>query len=201
MKQSEEDERLKLLAEESSLVEQAKAGDTEAFGQLYEASLDRVYQYIFFRVPDEQSAEDLTSQVFLKAWEKLDQYRPRSPFLAWLYAIARNSVVDHYRSQRPAVALDDVAPVRSHEAGPDTATEQKFELESLRLAILQLTAEQQEVLILKFIAEFNTEEVARHMGKTQGAVRALQMRALQALAKIIGTDGQRKNEGFRSDSG
>jgi RNA polymerase sigma-70 factor (ECF subfamily) len=191
VKSHEEPERMLPLPEEFRLVERAKSGDSEAFARLYDACMDRVYRYVFFRVSDQQTAEDLTSQVFLKAWEKLGQYRPRSPFLAWLYAIARNTVIDHYRTQRPTVSLDEVAPVRARSQGPDAALELRFEMESVQSALQQLTAEQQEVLLLKFIGEFDTARIARRMGKSQGAVRALQMRALQALARIIDKNEQR----------
>jgi RNA polymerase sigma-70 factor (ECF subfamily) len=179
------------LADESRLVEQAKSGDQEAFAQLYEACIERVYRYVFFRVSDQQTAEDLTSQVFLKAWEKLDHYRPKGPFLAWLYAIARNTVIDHYRTRKQTVSLDDAAPVAVQADDLDDVMELEFEMETVQAAMQELTAEQQEVLILKFIAEFNTAQIARRMGKSQGAIRALQMRALQTLAKLIDQDYQR----------
>ena len=107
------------LEDEKCLVDLAKSGDGEAFGRLYEAYFDRVYRFIYFRVTDDQVAEDLSSQVFLKAWENLRRYHPRGPFLAWLYAIARNTVIDSYRTRKQTVSLDEAAPIASHEANLD----------------------------------------------------------------------------------
>jgi len=182
--------RTRPLPDERQLVEQAKSGDTEAFAQLYDASMARVYRYVFFRVSDQQTAEDLTSQVFLKAWEKLDSYRPKGPFLSWLYAIARNTVIDHYRTQKQTVSLEDAGPLVADIDGLEDVMEFHFEMKSVQAAMQQLTGEQQEVLILRFIADYDTDEIARRMDKSQGAVRALQMRALQALAKVIDVNEQ-----------
>lgn len=166
-------------------MQQAKAGDAKAFGRLYEASVDRVYRYVFFRVNDTQTAEDLCSLVFVKAWENLHRFQPRGPFLAWLYSIARNTVIDHYRTHKQTVSLDEAAPLAATNARPDEAVDLHFELQALQAAMQHLTAEQREVLTLKFIAEYDTTEIARHMRKTEGAIRALQMRALQALARVM----------------
>ena len=176
------------LPDERHLVELAKAGDAEAFGQLYDACVDRVYRFIFFRVSDVPTAEDLTSQVFLKAWQNLGRYRPNGPILAWLYAIARNSVIDHYRTFKQTVSLDEAAPLAAQDIKLDDLVEFKSEMGSLQESLKYLTEEQQEVLILKFIAEYDTDQIARRMGKSEGAIRALQMRALQALAKVMKKD-------------
>ena len=176
------------LPDEARLVELAKSGNAEAFGQIYEACVDRVYRFVFFRVSDEPTAEDLTSQVFLKAWQNLGRYRPNGPILAWLYAIARNTVIDHYRTFKQTVSLDEAAPVASQDNKLDELVEFQFEMQSLQESMQYLTEEQQEVLILKFIAEFDTDQIARKMGKSEGAIRALQMRALQALAKVMKND-------------
>jgi len=177
------------LPDERRLVEQAKSGDAEAFGQLYDAFVDRVYRFVFFRVTDVQMAEDLTSQVFLKAWENLGRYRPHGPFLAWLYAIARNSVIDNYRTRKQTVSLDEAAPLAAHDEKLDDQVELQFEMKSLQVAMQHLTEEQQEVVTLKFIADYDTTEIAQRMGKSEGAIRALQMRALQALARVMKDTG------------
>ena len=180
------------LEGEKRLVEKAKSGDGAAFGQLYEAYIDRVYRFIFFRVTDVQLAEDLSSQVFLKAWENLRRYHTHGPFLAWLYAIARNAVIDNYRTRKQTVSLDEAAPLAAQEDKLDERMELQFEMQSLQVAMQYLTQEQQEVITLKFIAEFDTAQIAEHMGKREGAIRALQMRALQALARAMKKDSHKE---------
>lgn len=174
------------LPEEGRLVRQAKSGDSESFAQLYDAYVERVYRYVYFRVSDDAEAEDLTSQVFLKAWEHLNKFQPgSSPFLAWLYTIARNQVIDHYRTHIETVPLEKAAAVASRVNAVDEQVELRFELQAMRDALQFLTEEQKQVLILKFIAGLETREIARLMKKAEGAIRALQMRALQALAKYL----------------
>lgn len=180
------------LEDERRLVDLAKSGDGDAFGQLYEAYFDRVYRFIFFRVSDDQIAEDLASQVFLKAWENLQRYHPRGPFLAWLYAIARNTVIDNYRTRKPVISLEDAAPIASQDDRLDDRMQLEFEMNSLRQAMQRLTDEQQEVIMLKFISDYDTEQIARVMGKSEGAIRALQMRALQALARVMKEPTEKK---------
>lgn len=172
--------------DEARLVRQARSGDSEAFAQLYDACVKRVYRYIYFRVAEDETAEDLTSQVFLKAWENLDRYKARgSPFLAWLYTIARNLVIDHYRTQKEFVSLEDVTLSAPEEQDPEEQAEMRFELQALRDALQFLTDDQQEVLILKFIVGLPNESIARMTKKQEGAIRALQMRGLQTLAKYM----------------
>ncbi len=176
--------------DESELVRRAQAGDPDAFARLYDASLERIYRYIYFRVADQDSAEDLTSEVFLKAWENLGRYRPeRSPFIAWLYTIARNAVIDHYRTRKADVPLESVRPAEaSRPSDLDEQVEAREDADRLSAALRQLTDDQQSVLTLKFFAGLDTEQIARQLGKRQGAVRALQMRALQAMAKHLGLE-------------
>jgi RNA polymerase sigma-70 factor (ECF subfamily) len=169
-----------------NLLKRAKAGDSEAFAQLYDDCIERIYRYVYFRVTDEQTAEDLTSQVFFKAWENLDRCKSTgAPFIAWLYTIARNAVIDYYRTRKTTVALEEASSLASEEPAPDEEVELHFETESLKLALRELTDDQQQVVILKFISGMSTDEIAEHLGKRAGAVRALQMRALQALAGIM----------------
>jgi RNA polymerase sigma-70 factor (ECF subfamily) len=172
---------------EEQLVQRAKAGDRNAFAQIYDLYADSVYRFVFSRVSSEAAAEDLTSQVFLKAWESIARFHERGvPFRAWLFRIARNSVIDHYRTSKPHVCID-LIPNESADPDGDVAAkvETKWEEEKLAEAMTQLTEDQQQVLALKFLAGLSTEEAALVMGKRAGAIRALQMRGLQALAKIL----------------
>jgi RNA polymerase sigma-70 factor (ECF subfamily) len=174
---------------EEDLVTRACAGDGEAFSELYERLADRIYRYIYFRVSDEDTAEDLASRVFLKAWEHLPRYkRSSSPFVAWLYTIAHNMLIDHYRTDRQPAHLDEIAALPADEASPAEQCESRLDAEALRKALELLTPIQREVVTMKLIDGMDTQEVARKLQKTQGAVRALQMRGLQALAGILRKD-------------
>lgn len=177
------------------LVKLAKGGNSEAFGLLYDGYIERIYRYVYFRVTDEQTAEDLTSQVFFKAWENIGRYKPGgAPFIAWLYTIARNAVIDHFRTRKETVALEEVSSLSSDGLAPDEVVERQFEAESLQEAIRTLTEEQQQVVILKFIVGMSTDEIANQLGKRASAIRALQMRALQSLARQLGKEEEESYE-------
>jgi len=175
------------LANERQLVLQAQAGNSEAFGQLYDAYMERIYRFVYFRVEDQQTAEDITSQVFLKAWSNLDRFQfNRTPYLAWLYTIAHNAVIDHYRTRKVNTALDDVQLSQpDHSEAVENEIDLAVEMQSVKSALQTLTDDQQKVLTLKFIEGMSNNEIARHLGKREGAIRALQMRGLQALARQI----------------
>lgn len=170
---------------EATLVRMAQQGDREMFARLYEAYNSRIYRYVYFRVPDEPLAEDLTSQVFLKVWEKLGTYQVgQSPFMAWIYRIAHNTVIDYYRTRKAAVSMEDVREVElCHYDDIEEKLDNQLQSQELRAAMAGLTKEQQQVLLLKFVAGMSTTEIAKKMRKQEGAVRALQMRGLQGLSK------------------
>ncbi len=174
------------LPEEAELVHQAQSGDVEAFAQLYDAYIQRIYRYIYFRVSDDMTTEDLTAQVFLKACENLDRYKTdRSPFIAWLYTIARNLVIDYYRTRKKMLNFEEIVHLADSGPAPEEEVQGRFELQAMRDALQFLTADQQQVLILRFIAGLRTREIARIMEKREGTVRVLQMRALQTLSKYM----------------
>ncbi|MGH2581404.1 MAG: RNA polymerase sigma factor [Anaerolineales bacterium] len=172
---------------EIHIVKSAVKGDENAFGELYDTYVDSIYRFIYLRVEDQQTAEDITSNVFLKAWEKLGGYKQRGvPFRAWLFRIARNAVIDHYRTRKETAPLEAV--VNTYDPDARSVSEKvsvRMEAEKVVEVMQQLTHDQRNVLTLKLVHGLNTKEVARALGKRQGAVRALQMRGLQALAKFM----------------
>jgi RNA polymerase sigma-70 factor, ECF subfamily len=178
---------------ESRLVELAMAGDFDSFAALYNCHLDAIYRYIFYRSGDAQDAEDLTEQVFLKAWQALPQYRPVGcRFINWLYRIAHNMLADHHRRRR-LIAYEalrgDIAP--PDEAG-EAALEEVISLEEsacLAAAIRKLPEEYQQVIILRFIEGLGHPEIARILDKSEAACRTIQHRALAALNKLL-ADGR-----------
>ncbi len=177
---------------EAELVQRAVSGDSEAFATLYDRYIEAIYRFVFFRVSEEQTAEDLTSHIFLKAWDNLSSYQFRGlPFRAWLFRIARNSVIDYYRTFKETTPLEPNAVTEPDLAAEvDSKVERQLQAEEIRLALRQLTEDQRQVLTLRFIEGLSTGEVAKILGKRQGAIRALQMRGLQALAEIVGNEDE-----------
>ncbi len=164
------------------LVQKAQRGSKEAFGKLYELYVEKIYRYIFFRVnQDKHTAEDITEVVFIRAWEKLHMFRKGS-FQAWLYTIARNAVIDHYRSDKPTAMLhENIAEETDHEEKVFLS----IEVEKVMKSMQKLTEEQQEIITLKFINDMSNKEIAKILKKKEDAIRALQYRALQALREEL----------------
>lgn len=168
------------------VIERARGGDRAAFAELYDQYVDSVYRYLLYRLREPSDAEDLTSEVFTRAFANIHRYRWQGKsFLAWLYTIARNAVTDRRRRERPTVDLDTAYGLA--EDGP-TAHERAVlgeQVGALRGAVKHLTTEQQQVLSLRFEANLSSREVAHMLGKNEGAIRALQFRALGRLRKIL----------------
>ena len=172
--------------EERGLVRRAAARDARAFARLYDRYVDKIFRYIFYKVGSRTDAEDLTAQVFLKAWEAIGRYRiTERPFSAWLYRIAHNLVVDHFRVQRNVLSIDDVPQPETPAADLDDLAQSHLTADTLKRAISRLTTDQGRVIILRFIEGYSTEEVALLMGKGEGAIRTLQHRALASLQRIF----------------
>lgn len=173
------------LHSERNQVRFSQSGDRDAFGRLYETHLERIYRYVYFRVFDRELAEDVTSLVFLKAWEHLGSFEGgQIPFAKWLYRVAHNTVIDYYRTRKPVIALEHVHPLQvSYSDGMEKKIDLDIFSSHLAEALEELTAGQREVLILKFIGGLTTQEIARKVDKGLGAVRALQMRGLRRLAQ------------------
>ena len=166
------------------LVEWAADGNVEAFGELYSIYLDQIYRYVFYQVRDRMTAEDLTEEIFVKAWKALGKYKQKnSPFSAWLYRIAHNHVTDYFRTRRQLQALEEEIP--DTVVGPEQEVEEKLMQEELSEAISYLPPKQRQVIILKFIEGLDNQEIAQIMRKSQGAIRVMQMRALRALRQIL----------------
>lgn len=178
-RQSDDPRREELLARA------AAAGDRRAFAELYERHVDAVYRYCFFRLRSELEAEDVTADVFHRALVAMPRYEPRRPFLAFLYTIARNILVDRSRRARPEAAFEDALDHPTDEAGPEARSVALAEAAHVRDAIRQLSPLQQEVVILRFIDGLDTKEIARITGRRESTVRGIQMRALAALRLLV----------------
>lgn len=177
--------------DEQTLLRQAQRGDADAFAALYQANVQAIFRFIVMRVNDRPLAEDLTAEVFAKALQAMPRYQDRGrPFVAWLYSIARARVIDHYRRQdrRPAQTDIDTEDIHSDEDMDESMLRQQA-ARALRLAITELTDDQQQVIILRFIEGQSIESVARLIGKQPNAVKALQHRALRSLASRLQRSG------------
>ena len=172
---------------DADLARRATAGEAEAFGVLYDRYVDAVYRYVFYRVRNEAEAEDVTSDVFLKALRAMPRYQPRQPFLAWLYRIARNSVIDRARRQRPQVPFEDLRlhPGADRIVDPNEQLDRISDSAELRAAIARLTPLQQDVIVLRYVEGLGTGEIARLLGRRDGTVRGIEVRALGALRAAL----------------
>jgi RNA polymerase sigma-70 factor, ECF subfamily len=164
------------------LVTRAKAGDQDAVDALYRLHVDRIYAYLAANVGNPHDAEDLTTQTFMRMLVSLPRYRPGStPFAAWLFRIARNLAIDHFRAAARVRARAQPAPARNASAEDEALSVLDREVVRGELATLPLG--QREVLTLKFVCGLTNAEVASVLGKTEGAVKALERRALRTLQR------------------
>jgi RNA polymerase sigma-70 factor (ECF subfamily) len=177
-----------------SVIAACQRGDAGAVARLYDLYADRIYRYVLARTGDSHAAEDLTADVFLRVVQhvqrfKLDASRPASSVSAWLYRIAGNLVVDHHRARRrrPEVDIVDDASMVAEGADPGRHVERREALERLSGALEKLTEDQRLVVTAKFGEGMSNAETAAMLGKTEGAVEALQHRALRSLCRLLGT--------------
>lgn len=168
----------------AGLVDRAAAGDVDAFGELYGIYLDRIYRYVFHHVKDKMRAEDITEEVFVRAWKAIGSCKGRGQtFSSWLYRIAHNHMIDNFRSQRMYWPLDVEIPAETGDPGLQVAEES--ERQDLLANISRLPENQRQVILLKFIEGMDNTEIGQVMGKSQGAIRVLQMRALAGLRQRL----------------
>lgn len=180
------------LPDVSGLAEQAASGDFEAFGEIYGTYVDPIYRYVLYHVKDRMTAEDVTEEVFLKAWKAIDSCKGRGQtFRPWLYRIAHNHTVNVLRKMQKSVSLEksvslDMETLVEVE-GPEKAVISKLTREGLFDAITGLPENQRQVVILKFIEGLDNREIGEVMNKREGAIRVLQMRALSRLRQEMRT--------------
>ena len=173
--------------DEAQLIEQAKT-DPEAFGRLYELYVEKIYNYIYYRLGNHHEAEDLTAKVFYRALNHIAHYNNKGvPFAAWLYRIAHNLVINWRRDQsrRQVVALEDVDLSADKLESPQRAAERANESELLLAAIQQLPRERQELLVLKFVERMSNAEIGQVLGRSEGAIKSLYHRTLVSLKEIL----------------
>jgi RNA polymerase sigma-70 factor, ECF subfamily len=181
---TDEAERSRLIA----MVELARGGDTEAFGLLYDHYHASVYRFLYYRVGSVALAEDLTSETFFRALRSMSSFRWQGKdFGAWLMTIARNLTADHFKSGRNRLeyTTEDMSAHDSATEGPENAVLASLTNEALLAALGELPAEQQECLVMRFLQGLSIAETAKVLGRSDGAVKQLQLRGVRNLAKLL----------------
>jgi RNA polymerase sigma-70 factor, ECF subfamily len=172
----------------AALLTLAQQGDGEAFGQIYDAYVGQVYRYLYYRVGSQPLAEDLTSETFLRALRRIDSFTWQGrDICAWFITIARNLVTDHYKSSRfrLEVSTADMLDADRADDGIEQEVLDNLDNQALLAAVRQLKPEQQECVVLRFLQGLSVAETAAVMGRSDGAIKQLQLRAVRALAKLV----------------
>jgi RNA polymerase sigma-70 factor (ECF subfamily) len=174
---------------DSQLISQAKAGSIDAFGHLYERYFDQIYRYVRSRVREDHIGEDLCEDVFLKAFTALDGYQDRGHlFSAFLYQVARNQLVDHYRKRRTDTPLESVEERAAQTESLDDTIIHKNRVQLVMKSLESLPEDYQEVIRLRILLELPTTTAAEWLNRSEGAVRVLLHRALNALREVVPND-------------
>lgn len=175
--------------EEKFLLIKLKLKDDAAFAKVYDFYVEKIYRFIFFKVSSKQEAEDLTSEVFLKAWQYINDEKQINSINAFLYTIARNKVIDYYRknSKLKAVELDDSKLLNQNKNNQHQEEEidNKIAHDNINKFLNQLKTEYKEALLLRYVDDFSISQIAQILNKTKGNVRVLIHRALEALREIM----------------
>ncbi|MBU6447594.1 RNA polymerase sigma factor [Patescibacteria group bacterium] len=169
--------------DEKGLISQAKQGNEQAFAQLYELFFDKIFKFIFFRINDKEAAEDLTEEVFIKAWTKISDVNEES-FGGWLYQIAKNKVIDHYRQRKATVNIEDIANILETDYDLPQQTDALFDSKLLIELIRELPPDQQIIIKLKFIEDLDNSEISELISKSEGSIRVTQHRAITRLQEL-----------------
>jgi RNA polymerase sigma-70 factor (ECF subfamily) len=178
---------------EKSLVEQAIKQDKQAFTSLYECHMGNIYRHVFFRTRNQNTAEDITQEVFLRAWKWIPKYQyTGKSFLSWLVKIADNLLVDNYKRYKSSVSLDDDS--HHQEIGIESSEDKIIRQVYINEALSKLKEAKRKVIVLRFMEGFTFREVGKLLNKSEGAIRVIQHRALSDLREILGWCGEHNDE-------
>jgi RNA polymerase sigma-70 factor, ECF subfamily len=178
---------------EEEVLARASQGDRDAFGELYERYIERIFNYVYYRTGNTHDAEDLTARVFQRAMNHIHNYTDRGvPFSAWLYRIAHNLVANWHRdrSRRQEIPITDIPVLPAKGDHPETKLVRTEEQDALLKLIHKLPSERQNLLILKFVENLSNAEIGQIMGRSEGAIKSLYHRTLLALRDQIGDQAQ-----------
>jgi len=167
------------------LVKQARAGQEAAFAELYDRFFTKIYRFIFYRVGHKETSEDLSEETFVKAFGSLPSLEQDTLFEPWLYTIARNKVIDYYRSKKVSVPIEEVENTLEYETNIIDVVNLGFQQKTVIKLLKELTTEQQQVIKLKFFEDLTNSEIAHLMQKEEGAIRVIQHRAIAKLKSLL----------------
>ncbi len=172
------------------LVQKAIAGSETAFGEIYDLYFEKVYRFIFYRVNHRETAEDLVAETFIRAFKKLAEMENAGAFNGWIYQIARNLVIDHYRSRKETVDLSLLENVLEYEDNIVDHADLEIAQKTFLQLVKKLSPDQQIVIKLKFFDDLGNEEIAQILNKSEGAIRVIQHRALAELKNLLDQNDQ-----------
>ncbi len=182
-----------MLEGENNLISNAALGNHEDFGLLYDHYVPKIYRFVFLKLASKSEAEDLTHDVFLTAWQNMPKFVLMGhPFSSWLYRIARNKVIDHWRAKKSTISAEDLRDTNQElESGErlDKNLETLMTVESAKNALAGLSDLQQDVILMRYMEDMEYGEIAKALNKSEGAIRVLQHRAVKELQKILKKDG------------
>ena len=169
---------------EKTLILEAKNGSELAFGKLYGLYFEKIFKFVYFRVSHKEVAEDITEDVFIKAWTSIKTVKEDS-FSGWLYQIAKNKVIDYYRQKKVTVDIEEISNIIESEDDINNDANTVIERRLFMTVLKQLTPEQQIIIKLKFIEDMENSEIAELISKSEGSIRVVQHRAIQKLQELI----------------
>jgi len=172
-------------AELKNYLQRAQSGDQEAFAAIYDHLSEKIYRFVYFRVGHKEVAEDILSDTFVKGWQKINQVNSSTALSAWLYQIARNNVIDYYRLKKETIALEDVEEFLEDEVNPVDTVNLNLQQKKILQVMQDLPKEQRDVIKYKFFEDLTNEEIAYVLGKSEGAVRVIQHRAVAKLKELL----------------
>jgi len=183
--------------EDKELIKKIKKGEVELFGELYEKYAKQIYRYFYLRLGGKKElAEDFTQEVFLNSWRNIKNYEAKEiPFISYLYKIARNILIDYWRSKKAVLDLELFldSQLVSYTLQSGERLDDLKQIERIKEALIKLEPSYQEIIILKFIEDLSNKEIAIALGKSEGAVRVLQHRAIKQIKKYLEKNGGKNN--------
>lgn len=165
------------------LVEETQKGNTKAFGEIYDVYYGQIHKYVYYKVSTEH-VDDVTGSVFIKAWSNIKKYRKGSfPFSSWLFRIAHNAVIDHYRTNKEFYELEE--KIADESMSPQLFTEKQLNSERVHHALRKLNSNYQEVILLKYMQDLSNKEIAKALNTNETNIRTMQFRALKKLRDVL----------------